>query len=106
MLEANQMKRPPAWTEHVVRGLKHPAYHGRTVGSLSLAELHDINANWLPKVRAVWDIVNILQREDAEALERALAHYNIATRRAAGAPRSRARPNNIIPFPHHETPGE
>jgi phage recombination protein Bet len=69
---------PPAetdssWKFHVIEGLKNPKFIGRTVGDLSIAELQAIEAQWLPKVRAVWDTVNPKQKSDAEAFEAAIA---------------------------------
>jgi phage recombination protein Bet len=69
---------PPAesakpWADHVIRGLKNPKFFERKVGELSIAELQAIEAQWLPKVRQVWDQVNSLQKADAEAFEAALA---------------------------------
>jgi phage recombination protein Bet len=68
---------PPAWKDHVIRGLKNPKFFERKVGDLSIAELQAIEAQWLPKVREVWGQVNTLQREDAEAFEAALAHSKL-----------------------------
>jgi hypothetical protein len=47
---------------------------GRTVGDLSITELQAIEAQWLPKGRAVWDNVNPTQKADAEAFEAAIAY--------------------------------
>jgi phage recombination protein Bet len=70
---------PPAesakpWQYHVITGLKNPKFNGRTVGDLSVAELQAVESQWLPKVRAVWDTVNSLQKADAEAFEAAIAY--------------------------------
>ena len=68
---------PPAWMSHVIRGLKNPKFFERKVGELSPTELAAIEAQWLPKVRAIWEQVNTLQREDAEAFEAAIAHSKL-----------------------------
>lgn len=62
------------WAMHEIKGLKNPKFYGRTVGDLSIAELQAIEAQWLPKVRAVWDDVNSAQKADAEAFEAAIAY--------------------------------
>jgi len=68
---------PPPWSEHVIQGLKNPKFLGRKVGELSVTELQAIEAQWLPKVREVWDQVNTLQRADAQAFEAAIAHSKL-----------------------------
>ena len=70
---------PPAesakpWADHVIQGLKNPKFLNRKVGDLSPVELQAIESQWLPKVRAVWEQVNSLQRSDAEAFEAAIAY--------------------------------
>jgi hypothetical protein len=63
-----------AWADHVIQGLRNPKFLGRKVGELTPVELAAIADQWIPKVRAVWETVKIAQKEDAIAIEQAIAH--------------------------------
>jgi phage recombination protein Bet len=79
--EERDAKQPPegapvdkSWAMHVITGIKNPKYNGRVVSDLTMQELKAFEAQWIPKVRAVWETVNPLQRADAEAFEARIAH--------------------------------
>lgn len=68
---------PPAWKDHVIKGIQDKRFNGRKVLDLSKRELEAIETQWLPKVRAAWDTdATETQQADAMAFEAAIAFYN------------------------------
>jgi hypothetical protein len=92
------------WADHIILGLKHPEFFKRKMSSLSFAELQAVEANWLPKVRQVWDQVSTLQRADAEAFEAALAYFKCNTPDMMShpeiPPEMRAYLKQLFPYTH------
>jgi phage recombination protein Bet len=67
---------PPAWRDHVIKGIIDKRFNGRKVADLTQKELRAIEAQWLTKVRAAWDTdANEAQQADAIAFEAAIAFY-------------------------------
>lgn len=64
---------PPAWKEHIILGLRNEKYYGRKVGDLSPSELAAVATAWIPKVREKWHTVKQSQKDDALAIEAAIA---------------------------------
>ena len=59
-----------------------------------MVELEAIEAQWLPRVRAVWDLVSAVQRADAEAFEAAIASH------------FKRNPSDMMSYPESNIPPE